>query len=147
MTAESCTGGYIAHLITIEPDASDVFNGSVICYANKVKTDMLQVKDETIRAHGAVSEETVIEMIYGALQVLDGDCCIATSGIMGPSGGTKDKPVGTVWVAVGNSKNIITHKFHFRFDRLRNIETTAAQALNLLRKFLMEEPLFAANTR
>jgi nicotinamide-nucleotide amidase len=135
-TAESCTGGYIAHLLTSLPGSSAIFKGSIVSYANEVKKDVLQVQEETLRQVGAVSEETVKQMVRGALQALKTDYCIATSGIMGPDGGTAEKPVGLVWVAVGDSQRIVTHKFQFRLDRMRNIEMTAMQALNLLRKFL-----------
>jgi nicotinamide-nucleotide amidase len=136
-TAESCTGGYIAHLITTIPGSSRYFKGSVVSYANEVKTGVLGVSPETLQRDGAVSEATVREMVRGALSVLDTDLAIATSGIMGPDGGTPEKPVGTVWVAVGNRQNIIAQKLAFRFDRRRNIELTATNALNMLRKFIL----------
>jgi len=136
-TAESCTGGYIAHLITSIPGSSHYYKGSVVSYDNEVKMHSLGVSPDTLAAHGAVSEETVREMVRGALQQLDTDYTIATSGIMGPDGGTPDKPVGTVWIAVGNRQNILAQKFSFRFDRLRNIELTATNALNQLRKFIL----------
>lgn len=139
-TAESCTGGYIAHLITAEPGASNYFKGSIVSYANAIKERVLQVRQQTINSFGAVSEETVREMALGALGILETDMVIATSGIMGPDGGTKEKPVGLVWVAVCSSKKIVTQKFNFRFDRERNIELTATNALNLLRRFLLSEP-------
>lgn len=135
-TAESCTGGYIAHLITSEPGSSLIFRGSIVAYANEVKTNQLGVGAETIAKYGAVSEQTVTAMLYGALKQLKADYGIATSGIMGPDGGTADKPVGTVWVAVGNKEKVIAQKFQLRFNRSRNIEITAIQALNLLRKCL-----------
>ena len=137
-TAESCTGGYIAHLITSIPGSSSIFRGSVVSYANGVKTDVLQVNPQTIESFGAVSEETVKEMVKGGIAALKADYCIATSGIMGPDGGSEAKPVGTVWVAVGDRDSVVTHRFQFRFDRMRNIETTAMQALNLLRKKMGE---------
>jgi nicotinamide-nucleotide amidase len=138
VTAESCTGGYIAHLITSEPGSSKIFNGSVVTYANEVKEDILHVDAHTLREYGAVSEQTVREMVKGALRELKADFCIATSGIMGPDGGTAEKPVGTVWVGVGNDERVVTQLFNFRFDRSRNIEMTAVQALNLLRRYLCE---------
>jgi nicotinamide-nucleotide amidase len=87
---------------------------------------------------GAVSEETVTEMLKGVLNVLNTDFAIAVSGIMGPEGGTPEKPVGMVWVAAGNKEKITTQQFNFRFDRARNIEITAMNALNLMRKFILE---------
>jgi nicotinamide-nucleotide amidase len=136
-TAESCTGGYIAHLITSIPGSSHYFKGSVVSYDNAVKKKLLYVAPQTLSANGAVSQATVEEMVRGALAQLDTDFVIATSGIMGPDGGSPDKPVGTVWVAVGNHQNILAQKFAFRFDRQRNIELTATNALNLLRKFIL----------
>jgi len=137
-TAESCTGGYIAHMITSEPGSSAIFNGSVVSYANRVKMDVLNVNEQTLIDFGAVSEETVKKMVKGALKLLEVDYCIATSGIMGPDGGTPEKPVGTVWIAVGNEDRIMTQKFSFRFNRSKNIEMAAMQALNLLRGYLIE---------
>lgn len=139
VTAESCTGGYIAHLITSEPGSSQIFNGSVVSYANEVKQNILHVDAQTLKQYGAVSEQTVSEMVKGAVKELKADYCVATSGIMGPDGGTAEKPVGTVWVAIGDHQHVVTQLFHFRFDRSRNIEMTAVQALNLLRKFLLEQ--------
>jgi nicotinamide-nucleotide amidase len=138
-TAESCTGGYIAHLLTIDPGASSNFKGTVVAYDNQVKEDILGVGHDTIESAGAVSEETVKEMIKGVLEKLKTDYAVATSGIMGPDGGSDQKPVGTVWIAVGNSKKIEAQQFNFRFDRLRNIEQTAHTALNMLRKFIQND--------
>lgn len=137
-TAESCTGGYIAHLITSIPGSSDYFKGAVISYSNDIKESMLQVPEKVLKDHGAVSEQTVIEMVKGALHSLKTDFALACSGIMGPGGGSPAKPVGTVWIAVGNKEKVRTHHFHFRFDRQRNIELTANNGLNLLRKFIVE---------
>jgi nicotinamide-nucleotide amidase len=136
-TAESCTGGYIAHRVTSLPGSSSWYLGSVISYANEVKEQVLGVSSETLDTKGAVSEETVTQMVKGALKTLKTDFIIATSGIMGPDGGSAEKPVGTVWVAVGNQENISTQLFNFRFDRARNIELTTVNALNLLRKFII----------
>jgi len=137
-TAESCTGGYIAHLLTLDPGASSNYKGSVVCYDNEVKIEVLHVERKTIDELGAVSEPVVVQMVKGALEALKADYAIATSGIMGPDGGSEKKPVGMVWVAVGNKDRIITKEFQFRFDRVRNIELTAMNALNLLRKFILE---------
>ena len=137
-TAESCTGGYIASLLTAKAGASAYYDSSVVSYSYKAKEDLLGVKKDTLETLGAVSEEVVIQMAKGALKNTGTDYTIAVSGIMGPGGGTEDKPVGTVWVAVGDNKKIVTHKFYFRFDRERNIMLTAMNALNLLRKFILE---------
>ncbi|MEO5684590.1 MAG: CinA family nicotinamide mononucleotide deamidase-related protein [Chitinophagaceae bacterium] len=138
-TAESCTGGYIAHRITAHAGSSEYFKGSVVSYANEVKETLLDVPHEYFTTVGAVSKEVVTGMVKGVLQQIKADYAIAVSGIMGPGGATTEKPVGMVWVAVGNKEKIITQLFNFRFDRARNIEITAMNALNLLRKFIIEE--------
>ncbi len=137
-TAESCTGGYIAHLITSIAGSSSYFKGSVVSYAYETKEDVLHVSKETLETLGAVSQETVLQMAKGALELLNTDYIIVTSGIMGPDGGTPEKPVGTVWIAVGSKEKIIAQKFKFRFDRMRNIELTANNAMNMARKFIVE---------
>lgn len=137
-TAESCTGGYIAHLLTTMPGSSKYFLGGIVSYDNQVKQDLLDVSPESLQSDGAVSESTVRQMVTGALNHLKTDYAVAVSGIMGPDGGTEEKPVGTVWIAVGNSREIITQRFRFRFERRRNIELTAVNALNLLRKFIID---------
>ena len=136
-TAESCTGGYIAHLITSVPGSSAYYKGSVVSYANEIKENILGVKKETLLSVGAVSEETVKEMVKGAISKLNVDFALATSGIMGPDGGTDEKPVGTVWIAAGNKEKVETLKLNLRFDRQRNIGMTATNALNFLRKFIL----------
>ncbi|MFT3704754.1 MAG: CinA family nicotinamide mononucleotide deamidase-related protein [Agriterribacter sp.] len=138
-TAESCTGGYIAHLITSIPGSSVYYKGSIVSYANEVKQNLLQVNEQTLQSKGAVSEETVRQMVTGAITSLHTTYAIATSGIMGPDGGTAEKPVGTVWIAVGNSDKVVAEKFHFRYDRTRNIEMAAAYALNMLRRFIIDQ--------
>jgi nicotinamide-nucleotide amidase len=137
-TAESCTGGYIAHLITGIAGSSAYYKGSVVSYANEVKENMLGVEHDTLQRVGAVSEETVKQMVAGALKELNTDFALATSGIMGPNGGSDEKPVGTVWIAAGNSQKVETLKLNLRFDRHRNIMITANNALNFLRKFILE---------
>jgi nicotinamide-nucleotide amidase len=136
-TAESCTGGYIAHLITSISGSSEYYNGSVVSYSNEVKEKILAVEHETLRSAGAVSEETVKEMVKGALEKLNVDYVLATSGIMGPGGGSAEKPVGMVWIAAGNKDKIVAKQFNFRFDRERNIRQTAHTALDFLRKFIL----------
>ena len=138
-TAESCTGGYLAHLITSIPGSSNYFQGSVIAYANELKMKKLGVKQETLRDFGAVSEQTVKEMVAGAIHFLQTDMAIATSGIAGPDGGTPDKPVGTIWIAVGNKEKTVTRKLQLGKDRIRNIQYTAIHALNMLRLFLRNQ--------
>ncbi len=137
-TAESCTGGYIAHLLTLDAGASSNYKGTVVCYDNQVKVDVLKVDKKVIDELGAVSEPVVVQMVKGAIDALKTDYAIATSGIMGPDGGSEKKPVGMVWVAVGNKERIVAKEFQFRFDRVRNIEMTAINALNMLRRFIVE---------
>lgn len=138
-TAESCTGGYISHLVTAIPGSSKFYDGSVVSYSYQAKEDLLQVDKATLETKGAVSEEIVLQMAKGALHNIKSDYVIAVSGIMGPDGGMPDKPVGTVWIAVGNKDDIQAKKLYFRFDRMRNIQLTATTALNLLRKFILAE--------
>lgn len=137
-TAESCTGGAIASLITSVPGSSDYFEGSVVSYSNEIKQNLLGVKKDTLDAHGAVSEETAREMLSGVLDKMQTDYGIAVTGIMGPGGGSDDKPVGTVWVAVGNKEKQLVQEFKQRFAREKNIEVTSVMALNLMRRFLNE---------
>lgn len=136
-TAESCTGGFIAHLITANAGSSAYYKGSIVSYANEVKENVLGVKHDTLETAGAVSEETIQQMVKGAIATLGVDFALATSGIMGPDGGTDQKPVGTVWIAVGNTEKVETMKLNLRFDRQRNISMTSSNALNFLRKFIL----------
>jgi competence/damage-inducible protein CinA-like protein len=138
-TAESCTGGYIAHRITSIAGSSDYFMGSIVSYSNEMKMNLLNVKPETLEKHGAVSEATVIEMVKGALKTMETDIAVSVSGIAGPGGGTREKPVGTIWLAVGDQNKIETQKLLLGKNRLKNIEYTAVQALNMIRKFLLEQ--------
>lgn len=138
VTAESCTGGYIAHLITSIEGASNYYLGSVIAYANEVKENVLDVSPDIIAAHGAVSEATAAAMAHGALKTLKADVALSISGIAGPGGGSPDKPVGTAWMAVTNGKDTKTFKIQAGKDRLKNIQYFSTHALNLVRKFLLE---------
>ncbi|HEU5053108.1 MAG TPA: CinA family nicotinamide mononucleotide deamidase-related protein [Hanamia sp.] len=138
-TAESCTGGTIASLITSVPGASAYFEGSIVSYSYEIKETLLDVKKETLEKFGAVSEETVREMLAGLLEKMKTDYGIAVSGIMGPDGGLPGKPVGTVLVAVGNKERQMVKVLKQRFDRLKNIEVTSVMALNLMRTFLLQE--------
>jgi nicotinamide-nucleotide amidase len=135
-TAESCTGGYIAHLLTSLPGSSAWYAGSVVSYANEVKTGLLGVPEAVIAKEGAVSRPVVEQMVRGVIAQTGADVAVAVSGIMGPDGGSEEKPVGTVWVAVGNAEHVDANRMHFRFDRQRNIQLTSVHALNMLRVFL-----------
>jgi nicotinamide-nucleotide amidase len=138
-TAESCTGGYIGHLMTSIAGSSAAYEGGVISYSYDLKKYTLGVKEETLSTFGAVSKETVEEMVLGALDHFKTDYAIACSGIAGPGGGTEDKPVGTVWIAVASNNKVYSRKFQFGNQRLQNIERTAIQALWMLFRLLREE--------
>ena len=137
-TAESCTGGYLSHLITSIPGSSAYFRGGIVAYSNALKENKLGVKPETLRSEGAVSETTVREMVAGTLRHFGGDIAIAISGIAGPGGGTPDKPVGTIWLAVGNDNVIESRLLRAGKDRDKNIQYTGAHALNFIRQFLIK---------
>ena len=131
--AESCTGGYIAHRITLLPGSSSVFQGSVVAYDNNVKLNLLNVSLKTIEDFGSVSEQCVKEMADGARKLFKTDYAIAVSGVAGPSGGTDEKPVGTVWISVATPEKILAKKFSYGDNRERNILRACLSALNLLR--------------
>ncbi len=137
--AESCTGGYVSSLVTEVPGASDYFEGSYVCYSYAHKEKALGVKSETLLKYGAVSEETVIEMAKGCLAASSADIAISISGIAGPGGGTEEKPVGTIWLAISSKTKVKTKKLSLGRTRDKNIKTTAIFALNLLRNFIREE--------
>jgi nicotinamide-nucleotide amidase len=133
-TAESCTGGKIASLITSVPGSSGWFRGSVVAYDNSIKTGVLGVSKETLRIYGAVSAETAGEMARGARRLMGTDYAVAVTGIAGPTGGTADKPVGTVWIAIDSARGLLTEKQIFADNRQINISRSSYGALNLLRK-------------
>ena len=135
-TAESCTGGNIAHLITQVPGSSEYFKGTVVSYANEVKTGVLGVRAGDLERHGAVSQPVVEQMAQGVRRLLRTDWAVATSGIMGPGGGTPDKPVGTVWMAVCSADRLISRPYHVNHHREQNIERASQLALLMLRELL-----------
>lgn len=137
-TAESCTGGYIAHLITQHPGSSKVYFGGAVSYAYELKESLLGVKNETLWQYGAVSRETVTEMVEGALLNFKSDYAIAVTGIAGPDGGTPEKPVGTVWIGVASKEKTFIKQFLFGNKRQQNIERTAVAALSMLNTLLKE---------
>lgn len=132
-TAESCTGGYIAHLLTSIAGSSAYYEGSFCTYSYRSKSEILGVDEDLILHQGAVSGEVVQAMVKGVFTHFHTDYAIAVSGIAGPDGGTLEKPVGTVWMCVGTKENQVTQCFHFGKDRMRNIRMTALHALNLVR--------------
>ncbi len=138
-TAESCTGGTISHLITQIPGSSDYFKGSIVAYSNKVKEELLGIDPEIIRVNGAVSKPVVEAMAKAVKTKLKTDYSIAVSGIAGPDGGTLDKPVGTVWIAIASNKSLYSKEIRFTSDRTRNIIRSSATALNMLRLMIIDE--------
>jgi nicotinamide-nucleotide amidase len=138
--AESCTGGFIGHLITQIEGSSAYFNGSIVSYSNEVKQNLLGVKKETIETYGAVSEQAVTEMAQGALRVLGVDYALAVSGVLGPGGGTERVPVGTVWMAVADKDTVKTREFRFFYGRLQNKEMAAKMGMLMMWKFISPNP-------
>jgi nicotinamide-nucleotide amidase len=137
--AESCTGGYISSLITSLPGASEIYKGGMVSYTNEAKQELLGVEKRIFETAGAVSKECVEQMASNALKKFGSDYSVAVSGIAGPSGGTVDKPVGLVWIAVASKEKVLALKFQFGDNRQRNILMTANTALNLLRKFILKQ--------
>jgi nicotinamide-nucleotide amidase len=135
--AESCTGGFIAHTLTNVAGSSAYMQGGVVAYSNEVKEQLLGVRSNTLIEHGAVSEQTACEMAEGVRRALHADLGLSTTGILGPGGGSVEKPVGTVWVGLSTHEKTFAVSFHFGKDRFRNKERTLTAALNLLRRFLL----------
>jgi nicotinamide-nucleotide amidase len=138
-TAESCTGGEISHLITSVSGSSKYFKGGVVAYDNSIKTKLLGVPEEIINKSGAVSKDTVEKMAEGARLFFDTDYAVATSGIAGPDGGTEEKPVGTLCIAISSSKGTFSEILMFGNDRVINIRRFSLAALNRLRKQIISE--------
>ena len=138
-TAESCTAGNISAVITAIPGSSHFYKGGIIAYSDEVKISLLGVSPEILDTKGAVSEEVVIEMAKGAMKSMNSDCAIATSGIAGPTGGTPDKPVGTVWIAAVTKEKVITLKVNGDEGRKKNIENATLHSLLLLQKLFQKQ--------
>jgi len=136
--AESCTGGNISHFFTQNPGSSRYFKGGIVAYSNELKTKLLGISAQMLSDKGAVSKEVVEAMAFAARQLLNSDFAIATSGIAGPDGGTSEKPVGTVWIAIANPDRIISKVYNFGKDRERNIIRSSQTALNMLRLQLLK---------
>jgi nicotinamide-nucleotide amidase len=132
-TAESCTGGYMAHLITSVPGSSAYYKGSIVSYHNAIKENQLSVDPGLIETEGAVSEAVVRQMAENGRVQLQADWCIASSGIAGPEGGTESKPVGLVWIALAGPEGVRAKEFRFGKRRLQNIQVSAMAGLNMLR--------------
>jgi nicotinamide-nucleotide amidase len=138
-TAESCTGGKIASLVTSVPGSSLYFKGSIVAYSNQVKSNILNVNDQIINDHGAVSRQVVEIMAQNVRKILDTDYSIAISGIAGPDGGSAEKPVGTTWIAVASEQQVISKIYIFGDHRERNIQRASISALNELRELILKE--------
>jgi len=139
--AESCTGGYISHLITSLPGSSQFFEGAIVSYSNEVKRDILNVRETNLKKHGTVSEFVVNDMAINTMSLFETDYTIAVSGIAGPSGGTEEKPIGLVWIAVATPTRVVTQKFLFGKNGGREviIKRAALSALNMLRIELLKD--------
>jgi PncC family amidohydrolase len=137
-TAESCTGGLISHLVTNVAGSSAYYLGGVTAYTNEVKMRLLGVSQDTLEQHGAVSEETVLEMSRGIRKVMGADIGISVSGIAGPSGGTPDKPVGTVWIGLSSARAEYASHFLWSGDRLAIKELSAQAALKIVVEHLQK---------
>ena len=135
-TAESCTGGGVAAVITSVAGSSEYFMGGIVAYSNDVKVSLLHVSSETLEKYGAVSRETVMEMAAGAMNTLKTDCVIATSGIAGPGGGSLEKPVGTIWIAVAYKNEIVTVMQTGDNGRVKNVQNAIQNAMDLLIEIL-----------
>jgi PncC family amidohydrolase len=135
--AESCTGGYLSHLVTATPGSSAYFLGSVVCYDNMVKSGLLGVKNGTLKKHGAVSAECAAELVKGARKNLGCDYALATTGIAGPAGAVKGKPVGTVYIALAANGQVLVRRFRFEGNRLSVMHQSARKALEMLQEALL----------
>lgn len=138
-TLESCTGGRIASRLASIAGASDYYTGSIVAYSNHIKSKLLGVSDKVLEEHGAVSEETVKAMVSKGLELLEADVAVAVSGIAGPTGGTDEKPVGTVWIAVGSREKVVTKLLKLGKKREQNIQLSAQGALNMMRLFILDQ--------
>lgn len=138
-TAESCTGGYIGHLLSKHAGSSQFYTGGIISYDNRIKTEFLDVSKDILHTVGAVSKEAVEQMAIAVREKMNTDYGVSVSGIMGPSGQTEEKPLGMVWIGVANKEKVYSKVLYLRFDRSRNIEVTATQAINLLRLLIINK--------
>jgi nicotinamide-nucleotide amidase len=136
-SAESCTGGNIAHVITLIPGSSEVFKGSTVTYATPTKTKVLGVPAEVIEKHGVVSQEVVERMATGVRDLMEADFGVATTGVAGPSGGTEENPVGTVWIGLATPTGVVSQRFNFGKDRENIINRATIAAYEMLRQQLL----------
>ena len=146
-TAESCTGGNIAHVITLIPGSSEVFKGSAVTYATPMKTKVLGVPAETIEKHTVVSQPVVEAMAMGVRNLMEADFGVATTGIAGPSGGTEENPVGTVWIGVASASGVVSKCFNFGKDRENVINRATIMAYEMLRREITASPVGATDIK
>ena len=138
-TAESCTGGHVAQSIIAIPGASDYFKGGIVCYTNEIKERLLGVPAELIEEKTAVCEEVAVAMVKGAVKTMATDYAVAVTGVAGPGGGTKEIPVGTIWLACGTKDKVITRKVEEDHGRDINLAIATNVAIQLFRDFLKQE--------
>lgn len=136
-TAESCTGGSIAKMITAIPGCSTIYKGSVVSYATEVKENILKVNHSDVERHTVVSREVAEQMAVGVREIMNVDYALATTGIAGPDGGSEENPVGTVWIALATAKGVISQRYNFGKDRNNNIERSCITALEMLRQEML----------
>lgn len=137
-TVESCTAGGVGNYLTAVPGSSDYFEGGFITYSNRLKVEYAEVNESTILKHGAVSKEVAKEMAFGGRKKLAVDYCIAVTGIAGPTGGSEEKPVGTVWISVASKEKVIARKYNFGSNREHNVQMSIFAAVNLLRNVILQ---------
>ena len=135
-SAESCTGGRVGAAVTAIPGASDVYQGGVIAYQNRVKTELLGVKPEDIQHYDVVSRQVAEQMVRGTCKLLKADLGVATTGYAGPSTGNPDIPVGTIWIACGSNDEVLTKRLSLQSDRSRNVEIATEEVFKLLDSFV-----------
>ena len=137
-SAESCTGGNIAHVITLIPGSSEVFKGTAVTYATPMKTKVLGVPTETIEKYTVVSQQVVESMATGVRDLMEADFGVATTGVAGPSGGTEETSVGTVWIGVASKKGVVSKRFNFGKDRENVINRATIMAYEMLRQQIID---------
>ena len=133
-SAESCTGGNIAHQITLIAGSSEIYKGTAVTYATQMKTKVLGVPAETIEKHTVVSREVVESMAIGVRNLMESDFGVATTGVAGPGGGTEQSPVGTVWIGVASQNGVVSHCYHFHGDRHSVIDQATLAAYEMLKQ-------------
>ena len=137
-TAESCTGGNIAHLVTLKPGSSEYFRGAIVSYSNEVKVNVLGVNENDLMEFGAVSRQVALQMANGVRDLMDADYAVSTTGIAGPTGGSEEKPVGTVWIGVSSANDSFGERFNFSGSRSEVIEKSTLKALQILENLVLK---------